>query len=29
MQMGKPFIAINYDEKVKRLLKESDLLECA
>ncbi|HEY9698666.1 MAG TPA: polysaccharide pyruvyl transferase family protein [Trichocoleus sp.] len=28
MQMGKPFIAINYDEKVKRLLEESDLMEC-
>jgi polysaccharide pyruvyl transferase WcaK-like protein len=28
MQMGKPFIAINYDEKVERLLGESDLVQC-
>lgn len=28
MQIGKPFIAINYDEKVERLLRESNLLEC-
>ncbi|AFZ59168.1 polysaccharide pyruvyl transferase family protein [Anabaena cylindrica FACHB-243] len=27
MQMGKPFIAINYDDKVHRLLAESKLLE--
>lgn len=28
MQARKPFIAINYDEKVYRLLYESNLLEC-
>ncbi|BAY07243.1 polysaccharide pyruvyl transferase family protein [Calothrix sp. NIES-2098] len=28
MQLGKPFIAINYDEKVERLLTESNLSEC-
>ncbi|BAT55544.1 polysaccharide pyruvyl transferase [Nostoc sp. NIES-3756] len=28
MQLGKPFIAINYDEKIERLLRESDLVEC-
>ncbi|MBW4518930.1 MAG: polysaccharide pyruvyl transferase family protein [Scytolyngbya sp. HA4215-MV1] len=28
MQLGKPFIAINYDDKVRRLLAEADLLEC-
>jgi polysaccharide pyruvyl transferase WcaK-like protein len=28
MQMGKPFLAINYDHKVERLLKESNLSEC-
>jgi polysaccharide pyruvyl transferase WcaK-like protein len=28
MQLGKPFVAINYDHKVKRLLTEADLLEC-
>jgi polysaccharide pyruvyl transferase WcaK-like protein len=28
MQLGKPFIAINYDEKVFRLLQESNLKEC-
>ncbi|MTJ11412.1 polysaccharide pyruvyl transferase family protein [Anabaena sp. UHCC 0187] len=27
MQMGKPFVAINYDEKVERLLKEANLSE--
>lgn len=28
MQLGKPFIAINYDDKVQRLLTEADLLDC-
>lgn len=28
MQLRKPFIAINYDDKVYRLLLEADLLEC-
>lgn len=28
MQVGKPFIAINYDKKVERLLQESNLSEC-
>ena len=28
MQLGKVFIAINYDDKVKRLLTDADLLEC-
>lgn len=28
MQIGKPFIAISYDDKVQRLLAEANLLEC-
>lgn len=28
MQLGKPFIAICYDDKVERLLNESELAEC-
>jgi len=28
MQMGKPFVAINYDDKVQRLLADADLSEC-
>ena len=28
MQIGKPFIAINYDDKVQRLMADADLLEC-
>jgi polysaccharide pyruvyl transferase WcaK-like protein len=28
MQLGKPFVAISYDDKVSRLVTESDLSEC-
>ena len=28
MQLRRPFIAINYDEKIERLLAEADLLDC-
>jgi polysaccharide pyruvyl transferase WcaK-like protein len=28
MQMGKPFVAINYDDKVQRLLADAELSEC-
>lgn len=28
MQLGKPFVAINYDHKVQRLLADADLSEC-
>lgn len=28
MQLRRPFLAMGYDEKIKRLMEEADLLDC-